>query len=523
MLQRYVFESLAAPLRLGFLRYFRLTTPTCWRSWHASIAKNTSHAAGRSIVGCRGILVNVDGDNITPSGFVDQVVNMVPRMRVSPDDPVTKLSGVQWKNNKVTGTTGRIGTTCYCFETLNGYDESFLPSGFQDLDLLKRLSRVGAVSYVAGTGADIGNAIENVWQDRKPDFSVHVQAKMMNVEQDPSKPALDWQKMNTANARESARKLREEGMVRNKDSQIGVVVQEIVLAGSERLLGEGRRRVPGEGRRRVPGEAGVAAAASAGEAFVPAGPWKKVEIYTFGVNNLAGTFPDSTAAQRIRDITFTRGGPPIAVPNDLLSGPQRTRARSARVGSAPPFPQPHPPAGPSTPPPAPGPSAPATPPFCPIPADQLRHEAFQQTLKRRMDFFVDARCFIDFDPGNRRLTDGHIGTHWRLMEVMVANEHFHPVLIRCKELAEQLRDREALRIGVFCRAGEKRSVGLAAVLSHVFQCSYNPETVETTHLSRFYWQFKTCGGRCPDCTLQENARRDTALRYALEQWDVIAV
>ena len=62
---------------------------------------------------------------------------------------------------------------------------------------------------------------------------------------------------------------------------------------------------------------------------VPSGGQSPVSfrLLTFGVNKLAGTYPRSRVASQIREMTTTRGGPPVAVPVDLLSCPQNYAAK----------------------------------------------------------------------------------------------------------------------------------------------------------------------------------------------------
>ncbi len=94
------------------------------------------------------------------------------------------------------------------------------------------------------------------------------------------------------------------------------------------------------------------------------------------------------------------------------------------------------------------------------------------------------------------------------MEVMSENEHFLPTLLRIKGLL--LGGAVEMGVGIYCRAGEKRSVALAAFVAHIVRELYGVE-VETAHLSDWFWRFRTCQGKCEECTLQPRRRRDAVL------------
>ncbi len=104
--------------------------------WHACIAKNTSH---RAAVECRDIalerhfLVNVDGDNVFSDSFVPSVIGEVAKgHRASPNQ-------IRCWYGEDPGCTGRQGYWAELFVRLNGFDESLLPSGYQEVDLCDRV------------------------------------------------------------------------------------------------------------------------------------------------------------------------------------------------------------------------------------------------------------------------------------------------------------------------------------------------------------------------------------------------
>lgn len=97
-------------------------------AWHASIAKNLAHrqASGR-------ILMNLDGDN-----FISDAVGTI---RTYFGNGCRMLH--MWSNMGQDGTGGRIALSRELFYELGGYDETFYPMGYQDIDLLIRASTLG--------------------------------------------------------------------------------------------------------------------------------------------------------------------------------------------------------------------------------------------------------------------------------------------------------------------------------------------------------------------------------------------
>lgn len=94
--------------------------------WHASKAKNCAHSLAQG-----DILVNLDCDNFTgPEGG-----QYILRKFLESQEEL-----VLWQNSrkKLDGSYGRIALFRSTFYELGGYNESFLPMGFQDGDLIKR-------------------------------------------------------------------------------------------------------------------------------------------------------------------------------------------------------------------------------------------------------------------------------------------------------------------------------------------------------------------------------------------------
>ncbi len=130
MIRDWVFSEFRDFLKEGYLKYYhsdRLET------WHASIAKNASHSVAEGA-----ILVNLDCDNYTgPEGsqFIVDTFSEYP----------FNIVLWQFSGKKQDGSFGRIALTRDMFFQLGGYDESFLPMGYQDDDLLDRARHLGLV------------------------------------------------------------------------------------------------------------------------------------------------------------------------------------------------------------------------------------------------------------------------------------------------------------------------------------------------------------------------------------------
>ena len=123
-------------IRSGVLRYY-VTDRLC--SWHASIAKNTSHRLANG-----SFVVNMDCDNKIDPREVYYLLDLIKgaskkkyRQKISKNVHGNFIYH-GWSGKFHDGTYGRIGMFQEDFKKLGGYDESFLPMGSQDMDLLTR-------------------------------------------------------------------------------------------------------------------------------------------------------------------------------------------------------------------------------------------------------------------------------------------------------------------------------------------------------------------------------------------------
>ena len=166
----WIKETCAAALAQGLLVLATGALPG--GHWHCSIAKNTAHkvametylvefehdadAAGGGAQQHASpldtlFLLNLDGDNLLGTMYT-KCLNTLLRS-VAASDSVGAKGGCQ-------GSTGRVGMWATHFVRIGGYDQSYLPSGFQDVCLHQRVKHLGG-SCRTITGKDVGLSIPN--------------------------------------------------------------------------------------------------------------------------------------------------------------------------------------------------------------------------------------------------------------------------------------------------------------------------------------------------------------------------
>lgn len=122
-LYEWIYANFKWALANGYLRYLRTDKMP---HWHASIAKNTSHKIARG-----DILVNLDCDNFTGANGAEHILKIFQKYG-------NDILFHQWSGISKDGTYGRISYHRKTFFKLGGYDESFLPMGYQDHDIIMR-------------------------------------------------------------------------------------------------------------------------------------------------------------------------------------------------------------------------------------------------------------------------------------------------------------------------------------------------------------------------------------------------
>lgn len=155
--------------------------------WNTARAKNLAHR----LASCD-YLFNLDADNYLTRDDINLLEKAVAQ----------GLYCHQWSGHFGDGSCGRIGLPRELFEKLGGYDESFLPVGGEDIDLLRRLAVIQ--SRYAKLGPPKVTAVQNSFEER-------------TVEAGTSKdldPHQYWNRLNSMNLRISKLRLETEGPVR---------------------------------------------------------------------------------------------------------------------------------------------------------------------------------------------------------------------------------------------------------------------------------------------------------------------
>ena len=184
----FVGHHLHEALDAGLLKY---RWSHSLKYWDASRAKNAIHFEAIRC-GAKAVM-NLDTDRVIPHGFLAAVLRA---FHLGSDV-------VDASNTVAKGSTGTVGGTADVFTRVNGYDESFKPSGGQDIDVLLRMERSSSkrryrlrdLSLIGGT---LSNAQEGMADTTK--------IKVENVE--PSRWEK-WGKMNQDNIAQMRANLEE--------------------------------------------------------------------------------------------------------------------------------------------------------------------------------------------------------------------------------------------------------------------------------------------------------------------------
>ena len=114
-------------------------------SWSSPVAKNLASSLAPDGYG----IFNLDADNFVTINDVEKIFHFLNNNQV-----VHQFSG-KWGD----GSFGRIGLPPQLFAELSGYEERFLPMGYQDADILNRAEKQGLT--VINLGAPSKEAIQN--------------------------------------------------------------------------------------------------------------------------------------------------------------------------------------------------------------------------------------------------------------------------------------------------------------------------------------------------------------------------
>ena len=143
-------QAYRAEMAAGTLRYFHTPDP---QAYDCSKAKNLAHR-----LGSKEFLFNLDGDNFLTPEFIAELETQFAR------HPYAVVHAFD-AGNYVAGTHGRIGVHRDNYYAVGGYNEGFLPMGFQDDDFILRLNLLGlpyiqAAEAAAAAPPPIFNSID---------------------------------------------------------------------------------------------------------------------------------------------------------------------------------------------------------------------------------------------------------------------------------------------------------------------------------------------------------------------------
>jgi len=172
----------------GFLRYYETDVLD---TWHASIGKNTAtHQAYGKIV------VTLDCDNYTGYRGGRFVIDQFEK-----HDYNCVLHQFDWIPHN--GNFGRIALTKKKFNEIGGYDQSFLPMGYQDWDIIKRAEATGC-KYINPTDEAYNRAIMN---EGGKELSM--------ANQEDTMKSMGWTEMNRINKLKCHHNLYKNNLVAN--------------------------------------------------------------------------------------------------------------------------------------------------------------------------------------------------------------------------------------------------------------------------------------------------------------------
>ena len=127
------------------------------------------------------------------------------------------------------------------------------------------------------------------------------------------------------------------------------------------------------------------------------------------------------------------------------------------------------------------------------------------------DLVLDATEFYDTDN-----PCGHIGTHVKIIEIMIKKPAFHTWLLRfLKYYSHVPKDKPVVRVLVLCPKGTHRSVACAEILKYIVQEKGMVCENDIEHISMNNWEGHC--RLCSDCEFPETQpRRKEVLEKALQ-------
>jgi glycosyltransferase involved in cell wall biosynthesis len=182
-LSSWVWSSFENEIADQRLQFFQVSSEV---RWNVSKAKNLAHRLAQGKY-----LFNLDADNYLTPGDIEKI-----------NEPAClEISCQQWSADWPDGSYGRIGIPRVLFHRLGGYDESMLPMGWADTDLMKRILHVG--EKLVRVGPPEVRAIQNSHED-----------KVAELLPENADAAALYRKMNTINREIAQVRLETEGPCR---------------------------------------------------------------------------------------------------------------------------------------------------------------------------------------------------------------------------------------------------------------------------------------------------------------------
>ena len=193
--------------------------------WDASLAKNTSHrlAVKEHDQGLKvfrlsegpssevkwkektHFLINLDADNLIAPTFMDEVKKAMTQGKLK------QSNACLWGKGRNNGTCGRIGMWAEDFARLGGYDQTLLPTGYEDVDLVKRcehIAKKGKTIFMQDQ--HVGTSIPNDMTSKKIALG---NAKVAHVSE--KHKGMNYHEMNQKNLEDCRQKLNKGQWCRN--------------------------------------------------------------------------------------------------------------------------------------------------------------------------------------------------------------------------------------------------------------------------------------------------------------------
>jgi hypothetical protein len=352
----------------------------------------------------------------------------------------------QFASNSECGTYGRIMMSRTMFHTIGGYDETFLPSGCQDTDIIKRVLLLEGQCLLVNLPQQVGCSLPNnpasvAWRDQ-------VREKVANVASQYR--TLKWGNMDQQNRTRMYELLAERRVQRNIGKSIGVACTELRFddpAAGVTAAPEPETFIPDYGEAVddpspvIPSffvsTFGVAKLAPACD-HLNAAANHLCELWEPTRNQAPRPFSEEAIANALTSCNLQR--PDVVLDARVFLDPRRGDATKAHIGTS------H-----------------------LILRSVIQHSAFEgYWLKVIQQIKMQSRRFRG-DTGGVTPMPVHVT--------------------------------------VFCRAGEKRSVAVAWLIQEVLRRKGWIEARPAAHLCRRFWRRKTCAGLqgCPQCNTQSAA------------------